>query len=136
MKWIENAFRNFIYFLFRIFLRNKQVSLPLDGSKIKKILILRYDVLGDMIVTTPVFHLLQEKLPHAEIHVVGTKRNVVLLKHDERISKILCYDETFRSLLELRRLARRENYDCIVGLVFYKATKAGAWANGLVAGRL
>lgn len=131
MKWIENGFRSFSYFLFRIFLRNKQVNLPLNSAAMKKILILRYDVLGDMIVTTPVFHLLKDKVPGTEIHVLGTKRNVGLLKHDERISRILCYDGTFRSLLKLRQTARREHYDCVIAMVFYKATKAGAWANWL-----
>ncbi|MFN8359042.1 MAG: glycosyltransferase family 9 protein [Candidatus Kapaibacterium sp.] len=131
MKWIESAVRNFSYFLFRITLRNKQVALPLDIAAQKKILILRYDVLGDMIVTTPVFHLLHTKAPNCELHVLGTPRNVGVLAHDKRISKVLRYEGTFRSLLELRRIARREKYDCVIAMVFYKATKAGLWANWL-----
>lgn len=129
MKWIKEGIRNFGYFLFRIVLRNKGVQLPLDTSKIKKILILRYDVLGDMIVTTPVFNLLKSKIPSIEIHVLGTKRNVGLLAHDNRIDKVICYEKTFVSLLKIRRDALREKYDCVLPLVFYNTTKAGVWAN-------
>ncbi len=129
MKWIEEGVRKFGYFIFRMILRNKEVQLPLDASKIKKILILRYDVLGDMIVTTPVFNLLKDKIPNVEIHVVASKRNVGLLAHDSRVSKVICYYNTFVSLLKVRREARRENYDFILPLVFYKTTKAGLWAN-------
>jgi len=129
MKWFEDFIRKFVFFLFRLFLRNEQVTLPLDSTTIKKILILRYDVLGDMIVTTPVFNLLKEKLPTTEIHVLGSKRNVGLLKHDKRISKILCYECTIWSLFKLGFIGRSEKYDLILPLVFYKTTNAGLWAN-------
>jgi ADP-heptose:LPS heptosyltransferase len=129
MKWIEEGLRSFGFFLFRVFLRNKQVQLPLDGSKIKRILLLRYDVLGDMIVTTPVFNILKEKLPNVEIHVLGSKRNVGLLAYDKRISKVYCYEGTLRSLLNIGHESRRQHYDCVLPLVFYKTTEAGIWAN-------
>ncbi len=129
MKWIENVIRKVSYLLLRILLRNKKVTLPLDGTKIKKILILRYDVLGDMIVTTPVFHLLQEKLPETEIHVLGSRRNIGLLAHDKRITTVWCFDGTWKSLLSLRYTMRNEQYDCVLALVFDNTTKAGLWAN-------
>ncbi|MBS1537417.1 MAG: glycosyltransferase family 9 protein [Bacteroidetes bacterium] len=129
MKWIEEIIRKFVFLLFRIIFRNQQASLPLDSTKIKKILILRYDVLGDMIVTTPVFNLLKEKLPEVEIHVLGSKRNIGLLAHDKRISKILCYNGTLKSLLKIRRIGKKEKYDLIFPMVFYKTTNSGLWAN-------
>ena len=129
MKWIENLFRKLGFFFFRVFLRNKHVQLPLDTSKIRKILLLRYDVLGDMIVTTPLFNVLKNKLPNVEIHVLGSKRNVGLLAFDNRISKVLCYEKTVSSLLKIRKEALAEKYDCILPLVFNKSTNAGLWAN-------
>ncbi len=132
MKWIENLIRRLGVFLFRVFLRNKEVQLPLDTSKIRKIMLLRYDVLGDMILTTPLFNLLKSKMPNAEIHILGTKRNVGLLAHDTRISKVLCYEKTFVSLLKIRRESLAEKYDCVLPLVFNKSTNAGIWANWIV----
>ncbi len=105
------------------------MQLPLNASKFKKILLLRYDVLGDMIVTTPLFNVLKSKLPNVEIHVLGTTRNVGLLSYDNRISKVLCYEKTVSSLMKIRREAKAEGYDCILPLVFNKSTNAGLWAN-------
>ena len=43
-----------VYPLLRLILRNPVSVTPIDCSRVRRILILRYDRIGDMIVTTPV----------------------------------------------------------------------------------
>ncbi len=136
LKRLEALIKHLLYVLFRVVLRNKPVALPLDARKVHKILIFRYDRLGDMVVTTPVFNLLCERLPHAEIHVLASPRNEALLRHDSRIANVYLWDGTLGSLAALRPLirvafqTRREHYDLILPFVFgSQTTMAGIMAN-------
>lgn len=129
LKHFEFGIRRVLYGVLRAFIRNKPVSLPLNPDKIQKILIVRHDRLGDMVVTTPVFQLLRERLPQAEIHVLCSPRNIGLLAEDGRITSRLQYDGSFRSLFSLIRGIRRKKFDAMFCLVFHKMTGMGIFAN-------
>lgn len=128
-KTLESLNRRLMYSLLRLLVRNEPLTQPLDGATMRKILILRYDKLGDMVVTTPVFTLLRERLPNAELHVLASPRNVGLLAADARIAQTIVFDGSWSSVLGLMRRLRRENYDAFFCLVFYKMTYAGLLAN-------
>lgn len=125
------------YRLLRLLFRNKPATAPLNAAFCRKILLCRYDRIGDMIVTTPVINLLREMLPEAEIHVLASPRNSSLLEHDRRVAKVYEFDGTQKSLPALRSLfarplraaMRKERYDAVFSLVFHKTTMAGLVAN-------
>lgn len=128
-KTTEKYIKKLLYGILGLIFRNKPAEIPLDTSKIRKILIFRYDAIGDMIVTTPVFNLLREKLPNAEIHVVASHRNFGMVKNDNRIAKFYIFNGSFGSLKKLIHDARKENYDVIFNFVLSRTTKAGFIAN-------
>lgn len=128
LKKLEAANRKFLYSILKFVLRTPQLQQPFNPTQLKKILLLRYDAIGDMLVTTPVFSLLREKLPNAELHVLASHRNHSLLRYDERIAKYFIFDGSLKSFIKTSFDLRNEKYGAVIGFVFNKTTLAGLWA--------
>jgi len=75
----------------------------------KKILFLRYDRIGDMIITTPVFREFRRAYPNSEIYVLASKTNSEIIKFNPYIDQIFInHKHSFISdlpaLFKLRKL--------------------------------
>lgn len=79
----------------------------------KKILIIRFSSIGDIVLTTPVIRCLKTQLPEAEIHYLTKKQNQSLLQENPFLTKTWLYDKNFKKLLPL---LKAENFDFIVDL--------------------
>ncbi len=79
----------------------------------KKILIIRFSSIGDIVLTTPVIRCLKTQLPDAEIHYLTKAQNHLLLNENPYLSKIWLYEKNFKELLPL---LKAENFDFIVDL--------------------
>jgi ADP-heptose:LPS heptosyltransferase len=79
----------------------------------KKILIIRFSSIGDIVLTTPVVRCLKQQLPEAEIHFLTKKQYIPLLQANPYITKIHLYKENFRELIP--RL-KTEHFDCLIDL--------------------
>jgi len=95
---------------------------------VQRILLLRYDAIGDMIVTTPLINVLAERMPHAIIDVIASPRNVSLVQNDPRVNAVYVYDGTFRSMMDVRSACSSTRYDVVISLVMNKTTIAGLGA--------
>ncbi|GLR08844.1 glycosyl transferase [Mixta theicola] len=91
-------------------------------GKLRKILVIRIDFLGDMVCTTPLLHALRTRWPQAEIHVLANKYNAPVLDNNNDVNKIHYYVysknlqknlrpgffnsliERFRLIIKLRKL--------------------------------
>lgn len=127
----KDAIKRLLYLPARLRWRRGGVQLPLDRSSVRSILILRYDAIGDMIVTTPLFDALKSVLPDAAIDIVASHRNAGVLIDDERIRNVHVYDGSRSSFRAVRKACRRQRYDVVISLVMNKTTKAGLMANRL-----
>lgn len=102
-----------------------RTPLPKD-FKPKRILVVKLDHLGDVLLATPVFSNLRQAYPDAELHALtGTWSRVVLERHPD-VNKVLEYNspvfcrtgrstslrETFRRYKQLRH----QKYDMLVAL--------------------
>ena len=92
----------------------------------KRILVIKLDHLGDVLLSTPVFSNLRQAYPNAELHALtGTWSRVVLEKHPD-VSKVLEYDSptfcrtgkptSLKQTFQLYRELRRQKYDLLVEL--------------------
>lgn len=79
----------------------------------KKILIIRFSSIGDIVLTTPVIRCLKTQLPDAEIHYLTKKQNHSLLQENPFLTKSWLYEKNFKELLP--RL-KAEKFDFIVDL--------------------
>ncbi|GAC1515964.1 MAG: glycosyltransferase family 9 protein [Gemmatimonadaceae bacterium] len=99
---------------------------------VKRVLIVRHDRLGDMIVTTPVFDLLRQLVRGLEIDVLASPRNAVLIASDDRLARIFTDDGSWRALWVLRRDLRARHYDAIFSLIEGRSIRQG-WTAGVAA---
>ncbi len=79
-----------------------------------KILIARTDVIGDMVLTTPVFAAVKKKYPNAEIYVLCQPLTVPLLDGNPYITGII--EETHHQLLKQARELRTYCFDIFIGV--------------------
>jgi ADP-heptose:LPS heptosyltransferase len=137
LQYIEAALRPVGYGILRLIFHNAPAVLPLQFSPdaTPRVLLFRYDRIGDMIVTTPMIDLLHERLPNAEIHVLASPRNASLLRHDTRVAAVYEFDgtisqfEALRNLFPLRKQLGSLRFDVIFSLVSHKTTFGGLVAN-------
>ena len=99
--------------------------LPKDFTP-KRILVVKLDHLGDVLLATPVFSNLRQAYPNAELHALtGTWSRIVLEKHPD-VNKVLEYNSpafcrtgepaSLKQTLQLYRALRRQKYDLMVEL--------------------
>lgn len=93
-----------------------------DLSSARSILLLRYDRLGDMVISTGLFRLLKEDHPGLRIHVLASPVNRGVIRHDPNLDGIHVFHKrrplSFPGLI-LR--LRRERFDVVANLVFYSS---------------
>ena len=93
----------------------KKKSTKFDIKKTKKILFLRYDRIGDMIITTPVFRELKRKYPKIKITVLASKTNQDVLLNNPYIDEIIVNSKNnlIGDLPSLFKL-KKQNFDVCV----------------------
>jgi ADP-heptose:LPS heptosyltransferase len=126
---INNGIKKLFYRILSSVLYNRHVNLPIDPQKIKKILVCRYDVIGDMIVTIPMIDLISQKAPWIKIHVLASPKNAPILSYDKRVEKTYIYQSKIFKFIKLIKDLRKEDYDVILSIVFNRTTKAGILCN-------
>lgn len=87
-------------------------------------LIMRYDAIGDLIVTLPMVELLHTIAPQARISVVTSHRNDFVLKHRPDVEHHR-FDGTLRSAASIRSALGPQRPDVVFSLVLARTTKAG-----------
>src|SRR4030043_1822687 len=72
------------------FLLLRKTKTP-SKSEVRKILFLRYDRIGDMVLSTAPLKALRRVYPHARITVLASERNYEILDHNPSVDEILIY---------------------------------------------
>ena len=99
------------------FRKGRRMPVPLDGARMSKVLFLRPEKIGDMVISLPVFDAFRARYPHMNISILASPRNHVLVKNDPRFDRIFLYRkwtiEDFRQLGAIRR----ERFDCVFDMI-------------------
>lgn len=82
-------------------------------SEVKKILIIRFSSIGDIVLTTPVIRCIKQQVPDAKIHYLTKAKFRSVLEHNPYISKLITID---KDVDEVIGQLKRENYYFIVDL--------------------
>ena len=86
----------------------------------KKILVIRFSSIGDIVLTTPVVRCLKNQLKDIELHVLTKKKFSNLYKKNPYVDKVFEFDNSIKdNIKELKT----ENYDYIVDLQKNKRSK-------------
>ena len=93
----------------------KKRSVYFDIKNSNKILMLRYDRIGDMIITTPVFRELKRAYPDIEIGVLASKSNAIVLKNNPNVDNVYLNNKNnFFSNLPILLKLRRQRIDVCI----------------------
>jgi len=79
----------------------------------KKILIIRFSSIGDIVLTTPVIRCIKEQKPKIEIHYLTKKSFKGILEHNPYLSKIHTIEKDIK---EIATALKQENFDYIIDL--------------------
>jgi ADP-heptose:LPS heptosyltransferase len=118
-----------VYPVLRKIFSNAEKSIPLDLRSTGSILILRYDRIGDMIVTTPIFKALKKTHPHLKIGVFASKANAEIIQNNPNIDRVHILHPRWWLLWREIKNACNENYDVVLNLVFNRTTSGGILSN-------
>ncbi len=113
-KQIEYLIKNSVAALLHAVLEQKpEVPQP----PYKRILFLRFDALGDMILSFPVYRACRAALPKAEIDVLCSKKNLILLEGSNLADRLFISEKKPLNLIKLIWKIRKRKYDLIINLV-------------------
>lgn len=81
--------------------------------KFKKILIIRFSSIGDIVLTTPIIRCVKKQFPDAEVHYVTKEVFKNILIHNPYIDKVHAFKE---DISELYEPLKAENFDVVIDL--------------------
>ncbi|UCG62696.1 MAG: glycosyltransferase family 9 protein [Candidatus Zixiibacteriota bacterium] len=118
LKPLEHKFKALFFSVFRSFLKKGRKDFrPLDGNSIRKVLFLRPEKIGDMVISLPVFDGLRRRFPHIKISILGSPTNQAIIKDDPRFDRIYIYRKNPISIIRVLMEMRRGQYDCVVDMI-------------------
>jgi ADP-heptose:LPS heptosyltransferase len=94
-------------------------------STAPRILLIRLERIGDVLISVPVLRALRARYPLGQIDLLVSRTNYAV--HDAVapfVSQVLCYQKNVRSALGLLRSIRRARYDVVVDLVDHPSANA------------
>jgi heptosyltransferase-2 len=94
--------------LWPILLLRRTKKLP--KAEVRSILFLRYDRIGDMVLSTAALKALRRAYPQAKITILASQRNHEILKHNPHVDEILIY----KGILWFLREIRPKGYDLVI----------------------
>ncbi|MBM4161610.1 MAG: glycosyltransferase family 9 protein [Ignavibacteria bacterium] len=139
LKSIEIAFRRVLLRLLGLIIkRGKSVPPGLDFNSVK-ILFVRQDRIGDVLISTPLIYALKSRYPAAVVDFLLSSNNHFVLAHEPLVRKRWVYRKSAASALRLIRSIRREQYDFVIDLMDNPSTTStlicalagGRWNVGL-----
>jgi ADP-heptose:LPS heptosyltransferase len=142
LKEIEIQFKWLFIWIFLVLFRrrSRRHNQPLDPHRVRKVLFLRHDKIGDMVVTLSTFHTLISHLPHVKIGVLASTSNRVVVQHDPAVYRTHIYDKQAKGILGTIKELSAEKYDVVIdlltgpsvtSLIIAMATAPGAYRIGV-----
>jgi len=115
----------------KLFLNNKKVDYPINILDLRRVLILRFDAIGDMVITLPMIDLLKQLNPNCIIDIIASESNSKIIEHDKRISNIYIYSGKQNRVFVDLKAATGNHYDLVLSMVYNKTSLSGIIANYL-----
>lgn len=93
----------------------RSTSLPLPLSGDARVLFIRYERIGDMIMATSIIRAIAQALPSGKVDVLATPTTAPVLENNPHVGQVLTLDRSsWRSYFGLMRRLRRARYHAMV----------------------
>ena len=113
IKTIENKIKYLTLKLLRLWKTSSKRRSHFEFDEDSKILIIRLNLIGDALITSPLIKLLKEN-SGCRIDVLASERNKYAFSGNPYVDNIIVYDKGFFGLLKLINSINKEEYDFIV----------------------
>jgi len=100
-------------------------TIPIQEENIERVLIIRSDAIGDMILTTPLFRALKSRHPELRLWVAASDRNAQVIDADPDIEKIIVLVKKRKIVWSAIRSLRAFKPQIIMNCVTNETTKYG-----------
>ena len=84
-------------------------------DRIRKILIIRFSSIGDIVLTNPILKIVGEKYKNATVNYITKNKFRSLVEFHPAINKVISIEDYF-SLTQLRNAIKKSKYDLIIDL--------------------
>lgn len=91
-------------------------NITFDNKKLKKILIFRYDRIGDMVVTTPLISALKKSFPKSKLIILASEINAEVLLKNQYVDEVKKYPKNIFLALKCLIGLRKEKIDLLIDL--------------------
>jgi ADP-heptose:LPS heptosyltransferase len=117
LKRLEIGFRRTLIWLLGMLASRKNKFIPDIDFNACKFLFVRQDMIGDVLVSTPLFAALKKHYPNSTIDVLMSSKNYFVLQNDPAICKRWVYNKSIFTALSMLRAIRKERYDFAIDLM-------------------
>lgn len=118
LKTAEHGVKRVVFALFSVFLRRGRPDFAtIDPAAVARVLFIRPEKLGDMIISLPVFDNLKKAFPHIRLSVICSPRSVAIVRRDARLDGCYLYTKHLWRDLGMLRAVRRLKPDVVVDMV-------------------
>lgn len=116
LKKIYLGFRKHLLRALATFISYRKFPDVGSGQDIKKILFLRIDRIGDLVLSTPALKTIKQAFPHSELTVLASHPNCSLLLNNPNIDHSVVYDRRGRLIDRIRviRKLRESSFDLAI----------------------
>jgi ADP-heptose:LPS heptosyltransferase len=130
VRLIERQIKFVSFSPLAMFVRPRRANIPIDITKIKSILILRYDALGDAVLSSAVWHAVHRYNPKLRIGVVASRRNQALIKADPIVSDVFLFSKAlaWHVIPEIWKARRATEWDVVLNISFHDKTRAALYS--------
>jgi len=104
--------------LLRPFLRHGRRPQPqIAVDQIERILLIKPEKLGDMVIMLPLAQALRDRLPSVAIDLLASPKGEAIVREDPRFGKVWVYQKRARADLRTLRTIRRHRHDLVIDLI-------------------
>jgi ADP-heptose:LPS heptosyltransferase len=130
LESVERVFRRgVVYPVLRLLFRNPAIDSPIDITKVKRVLVFRYDRIGDMVVTLPVLRVLKQRSPTLRLAVLASRANAELLRDSHLVDDLYVLETGWRKFAAQVLELRRQRFDVVLNFIFNRTTTPAILAN-------
>jgi ADP-heptose:LPS heptosyltransferase len=116
LKGLERAWKRIVFRALGALLPGQRASgTPTWEARPHRVLYLRYDRIGDMIMATALIRAIARSQPTIQLDVLASRSNAVVLTGNPHVRRVMIFDrKRLSSFVETARQLRRERYDAVI----------------------
>jgi ADP-heptose:LPS heptosyltransferase len=116
LKQLERAWKRVVFRALGVMLPGRRAPHPPRwDDRPHRVLYLRYDRIGDMIMATPLIRAIARAHPTIQLDVLASRSNAVVLSGNPHVRRVLTFDrKRLASFVGTARALRRERYDAVI----------------------